>query len=318
MTYPPLSMPVGPLTPYVSPDILTTAPTGIAWSTIPPGKDVTPAQRLAAQANICAAATAQADEYCNQVLRATIDNESLAGPNFRVTMQQGTGNTRVILSRWPVLAVSSIQVSPNVFPRQWQTIPSDQYEPEFPPIGLYGTNTPSSAGGGGQSIIIGAGYVNWVNGRQGYQLKISYINGWPHTSLTQSATAGTTTINVDDCTGWGPLSATTSGATGVLYDGAYQEVIQVVSASVTAGPGTLTLASGLKFAHSPGVLCSTMPWSIIWACTLFGAAMALTRGATATTVHAIPGGAGNTMGPKAPSDLTGEGELLLHPYRRTI
>ena len=49
---------------------------------------------------------------------------------------------------------------------------------------------------------------------------------------------------------------------------------------------------------------------------LFSAAEALTRGATSTTVHAIPGG-GASAG-KGPEDLIGEGELLLHPLRRTI
>jgi hypothetical protein len=46
--------------------------------------------------------------------------------------------------------------------------------------------------------------------------------------------------------------------------------------------------------------------------------MALTRGATATTVQAIPGGGGSTGGVKSPADLAGEAELQLNPFRRTI
>jgi hypothetical protein len=318
MSYPPLQMPIGPLVPYISPTILVNAPTGIAWSTIPPGKTVTPAQRLAAQSDICNTATSQADGYCNQVLRATIDNEEYSGPDFRATVQVGSGLGRIVLQRWPVLAVTNVQVSPNAFPRQWTTVPSGYYEPEYPPIGLYGTHTPSGggAGGGGQAMLLSQGWLNWANGRNGFRIRVSYINGWPHTALTAAASAGDDVINVTDCTGWGPIDGSTQGATGILYDATFQETVQVLSASASMGPGVLALASPLQFSHDPGVIFSTFPGSIIWACTLLGTAMALTRGTTSTTVHAIPGGGGGAG--KDSSELVTEAELLLHPYRRVI
>ncbi len=55
--------------------------------------------------------------YVNQVLRATIDWEQVTSHDYRVTVQNGTGNGRIILSRWPVLSILSVQVAPNaVFP----------------------------------------------------------------------------------------------------------------------------------------------------------------------------------------------------------
>jgi hypothetical protein len=331
MTYPlpPLVLPVGPLTPYVTPEILTGAPTGISWNTIPPGRSATPAQRLAEQSNICMRATAMADAYCNQVLRATVDTEQDSGPDMWVTIQQATGNGRIMLQRWPVLAIQNVQVAATgVFPRQYTALPAGYYDVERPILGVAGTTAPAPDGQGGQAVLIAPGYIDWSLGRNGYTIRVTYINGWPHTSLTTAATAGGTTISVDDCTGWAlstnivgggtEVAPVTGTTTAVIYDSGYQEVVQVTAASVNAGAGTLTLSSGLSFAHNPGVMVSTLPASVIWAVTLFGAAMALTRGATATTVHEIPGAGAGLGSTREPADLIGEAELILNPYKRTI
>jgi len=313
-------LPVGPLTPYVTPGILVNAPTGISWSTIPPGRTVTDAERTAAQLDICMRATAQADSYCNQVLRATLDTEFQSGPDFRITIQNNTGNARMILQRWPILSIASVQVSPNTFPRQWTTVPAGMYDVEHPVVGLYGTAAASAAGEGGQSILIASGFINWCLGRNGFWVKVQYVNGWPHCSLTQAANPGDTQLHVDDCTGWGAVSESLgiTGVTGVVYDEGAQEVAQATTTSVVSGPGTVTLSAALTYAHAAGTLYTSMPQSIMWAVTLFGASQALTRGATATTVQAIPGGGGSTAGAKGPVDLASEAELLLDPFRRTI
>lgn len=325
MPLPPLAMPVGPLSPYVTPAILTGAPTGISWGSIPPGKAATPAMRLAEQSNICMRATAQCDAYCNQTLRATVDQEQNTGPDKWITVQSATGNARIMLQRWPVLAIQNVTVSPNgAFPRQYNTVPAGFYDIERPIIGIAGTTAPATDGQGGQAILVAPGYINWAMGRNGYVVRVTYVNGWPHTSLTAAATAGTNSLSVDDCTGWAmqniisgvvPVAGST---TAVIYDSGQQEVVQIVGASANAGSGTLTTQNPLQFSHSPGVMVSTLPASVIWAVTLFGTAMALTRGTTSTTVHEIPGAGSGAVASREPSDLIGEAELLLNPYRRTI
>lgn len=319
-------LPVGPLTPYITPSLLTSAPTGISWSTIPPGKNVTAEQRYAEQLNICMRATGEADLYCNQVLRATMDTELHQGPNFRITIQNSTGNARMILDRWPVVTITQIQVSPNAFPRQWTTVPTGMYDVENPVMGLYGTTAPSASGEGGQAILIAPGFISWACGRNGYLAKVTFINGWPHTSLTQPVAAGATTIAVDDCTGWAiTVDAGQSGATGVMYDMGSQEVVQVTAASVASGPGTLTLASALQYAHAAGVLVTTLPGAIQEAVIWFATAQALTRGATSTTIPVISGGGGGgAANPGAspnwnsPSGLVDRGRRLLVPFKRVI
>lgn len=316
-----MTTPTGPLSPYITPELLTAAPTGISWSTIPPGRTVTEPQRYAEQQNICARATAMCDAYCNQVLRATLDTEVLRGPDWRVTISNGSGNGRVILQRSPVLDVASVQVSPaNMFPHQWVTVPAGFYEPEYPPIGLYGSTAPAASGEGGQAIIIAPGYVTWANGRNGTIVKIQYYNGWPHCGITATAAAGSSTVQVDDCTGWGLTSAFSgvTGASGTVYDAGQQELVQVTSASAVSGPGTLTLASPLVFTHSPSVIISTLPQSISWAVILLASSVALTRGATATTVQTIPGGGGSTTGAKAPGDVMEQAHALLNPFKRVM
>ena len=64
-------------------------------------------------------------------------------------------------------------------------------------------------------------------------------------------------------------------------------------------------------------MVTTLPQSVVWATILFATAQALTRGATCTTVHQIPGTRGGGAG-KGPMELISEGELLLHPLKRTL
>lgn len=279
-----------------------------------------PAQRTAEQLNILGRATSRCDNYANQVLRATLDYEDVYGPDFRATIMTGSGNGRILLSYWPVVAITSVQVAAsNPAGRQWVTIPSGDYVPEVPAQSAYGATAPSSAVNGGQAILIPPGYLNWANGRNGWVVRVQYVNGWPHTSLTAAVDAGATTLPVDDCTGWAVTNAWgQTGNPGLFYDSGYQETVQVTAASATSGPGNLTVKAGTGYAHAAGTILTTLPQSVIDAMILFSAAQALQRGATSTTVHAIPGGAGGGGSLGTISEYIAAGEMLLHPFRRTI
>src|SRR5271170_3440588 len=117
----------GPLTPYITPAILTAAPTGISWRTIPTSKS-TPAEQQAEQMNICLRATSMVETAANNVLRATVDTETLYGPDFRVTVNQNTGNCRLLLSRYPVTQVLGGQfANAATFPPQWVAVAGNQF-----------------------------------------------------------------------------------------------------------------------------------------------------------------------------------------------
>lgn len=196
------------------------------------------------------------------------------------------------------------------------------FEIERPVLGLFQSSAPTGSGDGGQSITLAPGFGGWFLGRQGYRYLISYTNGWPHTSLTANVTAGSTTIPVDDVTGW-------LGASGTIYDSTQQETVVVTAVTANtplqlpnnigttpAGPGTLTLSAPLTFSHVSGTVVSTLPGSILWATMLQATAQALEAGITSVSVQNIPGSL--TTGGKGTHDLLLESDLLLAPYRRLI
>jgi hypothetical protein len=266
---------------------------------------------------ICSEATVRAEEIAQTTLRATTTTEELEGPQFRVTVQVASCNGRIICSRWPVLAVSQIQVCPNsTWPRQWTTVPPGNYEPEFPVQGLYGTNVPAGYGEGAQSVIVAPGWINWRLRREGWRVRITYTSGWPHSCLTAAATAAATTIAVDDCTWWAPQAPGASGAAGVIYDamGGGQETITCTAATAAAGPGTLTLASPLAYSHGAGIMVSALPQTVIWAAAELAGASALTRGATATVIQTT-GGRQQVSTPSLLDDLA---RKRLNALRRMI
>ncbi len=315
-------LPVGPGTPYITPAVLRSAPTGIDWTTIP-GRNSDARAQQSEQANICLRATGLVEGVTNQVMRATIDTEFFSGPDWRVTINRSTGNARVLVSRWPILQVVGGQVTPDTFPRNWQTIPVSMMDVEKPPIGLYGAAQAADVPDGGQALIIAAGFIGWWNGRNGFRLQVQYVNGWPHTSLTAAANAGATTIQVDDCTGWAPSPNDPEdqqfGATGIFYDGLYQEVALCTSSSVAAGPGTLNLGSPLTFGHSAGVLLTTLPRTVMNATIDMASSLALARGATATTVQSVSGGGGTAGGgPLGPQQLRDMAAKSVRSYARVI
>lgn len=305
-------------TPYITPAMITAAPTGVPWNIIPFPK-ATSEEQLAEQTNICWRASGEVDGFCNQPLRASVDSETMQGPDFRLTVDN-QGVARAVTSRWPVLSVLGGRVSARAaFPRQWTTIPASQMEPESTPIGVYGSTGFGAAGAGGNAILVAPGYVSRAGGRNNATLEVWYLNGWPHAGVTAPSLGGAT-LQVDDVTGF-------AGASAFIYDGAATEQVQVVSvsadqgvtvpggSSVPTGPGTVTLASP-SLAHDTGVVLSALPQAIPWAAILYAAADAETSGAAAITVQALPGSA--TGNAKDVASLRTQAEKLLAPYRRVI
>ena len=310
-------------TPYLGRAELTSAPTGITWATLPPGSQVTEQQRIAERSTSSAARPRGLTGTVNQVLRATIDTEQISGPDYRVTIQVGAGNGRVILPRWPVLSITQVQVSPKAFPRQWTTVPAGYYDIEHPVSGLYGTVAPRRRR---RRRPVGPHLRRLrqlVQRAQRRPAACQYINGWPHTCLTAAAPVSRArmSIAVDDCTGWAITGEFgQQGAAGIIYDSGQQETVQVTAASATSGPGTLTLSSALQFTHASRRHGHPLPQSVIDAMILFSAPRRSMRGATSTTVHQIPGGAGGTAGGKArgpAEDYITAGRETLRPFRRT-
>lgn len=310
-------------TPYITPALLTAAPTGVSWKIIPAPKS-SDREQYAEQLNICWRATSLVDSYCNQPLRATVNTEELSGPgSIRVGIQHGSGNGLLVMRRWPVTQVLALQTSPNrLFPRQWSLVPSTQYEIEHPLINVATDTAAADGPDGGSSILVAPGIIDPRRGRNYLRLLTSYTNGWPHASLTGAATASTQVLNVDDVTGW-------AGASGFVYDGGSTEPVSVQSVSATTplalpngagfaqtGPGTVTLTAPLAYQHTQGVVVSALPANVLWATVLAAATQALESGITAITIQSLPGS--ETSSGHGVEDLQSQYELLLQPFRRII
>lgn len=311
-------------TPYITPSMLVNAPTGASWEIIPePGADSL--SQLAELTNVCWRATSIVDTYCQQVLRATVDNEQLTGPGApRVGHQPGTFNGLLVMRRWPVTQVLAIQTSSNrSFPRAWTTVPPGQYEVEHPLINLYTDAASATGPDGGASIVVAPGYIPPLScGRNSTRLLVSYTNGWPHTSLTTAASRGSTVLHVDDVTGF-------TGASAFAYDGAQTESVSVLSVAAATpltlpngvgtaqtGPGTITLASPLANPHAVGVVISSLPANVIWASALASASQALEAGFTSISVQNLGGSL--SQGGHGVADLQTAYEWLLEPFARRM
>lgn len=309
-------------TPYVNVPMLFSAPTGVSWRLIPSPK-ATQKEIEAEATNIAWRATSLVDTYANQPLRSTINTEELTGPGLRVGFQNGTDVGLLVMRRWPVTEVLAVQTSPNrLFPRQWTQVPSSQYEIEHPLINVATDTAAADGPDGGSSILLAPGVLDRRCGRNYLRLMASYTNGWPHTSLTATATTGATVLDVDDVTGW-------AGASGFVYDGGQTEPVSVASVSATTplplpngagtaqtGPGTVTLTSPLNYQHGQGVVVSALPANVLWATVLAAMTQALTSGITAITIQQIPGSeqsSGNDV-----ESLQTQYELLLEPFRRIV
>ena len=325
-------------TPYLSEALLFNAPTSVSWEIIPE-PDATDAQVQAAVNDVIWRATSRLDTWCHQVLRATPDTEYLNGPGQpRCNVDPNTGNGVLQMRRWPVTEVLAIQTSlSTVFPRVWSLVPSDQYEIRHPLI-YSGDSASATAPDGGWTIDVAPDYISWTPGipatltsgwnwgssgaRGGQRVQVSYINGWPHTSLTATAIAGATTLDVDDVTGW-------TGASGFAYDGASTEPLAVSSVAATtpftlpndagtaqAGPGTITLSSGLAYEHQEGTLISAFPAVLIEAAIYAACLQALDAGIDAIAVQSVNGE--RVSSAAAQKDIATEMELILQYFKRVI
>lgn len=297
-------------TPYINVQTLINAPSGVAWDIIPEPQPSEGANE-AELTNVCWRATSMMDTDAQQVLRATIDNETLTGPgSARFGFQPGSGLGFLYMRRWPVTEVLGIQRSWNrSFPRVWTSIPSQDYDIDHPLINMAADTASATAPDGGSSILVNPcalyppptpgtiyGPVRPARGgRNSLRLIVSYVNGWPHTSLIEDADEGDDTISVDDVTGW-------TGATGFAYDGASTEPMSASSVSANtpvslpngigtaqAGPGTLALSSPLNFSHAAGTLVSSLPASLMQAAILACAIQAMDAGIESISVQTVSG-----------------------------
>lgn len=280
-------------TPYLTVAEYTQAPTGIDTSNLSPGN---PAASPAELANMIARASSWVDNYCGQVLAATVDTENVR------TRPSRDGTLHIHPRYTPILEVLSVayggspdrQISLSDLSGLWV----ETSEFHVPLQEGWTTRGPLQFGGP-------------VPGRDLY-VSYSYVNGYPNTTLAATALAGATSITVADGTGM------LAGLTRLgVYDGPNSETVQV--AATYTGGTVLPLVSPLTFAHATvGVSVSALPPAVKQATILITTALVKTRGAAAVVMPSF-----RSQQPRQQTksefgaDLDMEYALdLLEPYRR--
>lgn len=246
----------------------------------------------------------------------------------------GTDQFQLTMRQWPISEILAIQYARNRPPLSWDAVAQTAYLINHPLIGEFTDSASATGPDGGWSIQVDPDAIGASSGvfggrsvrgrwrRNGLRLWVSYTNGWPHTSLTSSAEAGASIVQVDDVTGW-------VGASGFCYDGSSTEQVSVTAVAANAplelpngvgtaqtGPGTLTLSSPLAFGHAAGTLVSALPANVMQATILIATSQVLDSGIESITAQTLSGS--TSLGGKGVADLIGQIKDLLNPYRRVM
>jgi hypothetical protein len=329
------------LTPYITPQMLLNSNFGISWTSFPANGASEP-ERIAALLDVCWTVTGEMDTIANLTLRATIDTETEFGPDWIITVLPNDW-VRFRLSNWPITQFVSSQVSPAwASPPQWTEIPLTAMQTEHAALPVTGSTIPSGSGPGPTAALIAPGYVDWRNGRKGYLVQVTSINGFPTTGIDVAAKKGEKKLHVDDVTGWWNQSAG-GGARGTIYDPPFREVVEVIDADEDgdtdsgdessdddmgiSGPGHLYLADGLQFDHTPSVgstsqsdqriLMTSMPPALIQAGHYLAVHYGLIRGTTAAVVQSGRGMV-TTTGFKGAMDWYEQASRIIERYGRVL
>lgn len=306
-----------PIAPYITSAVLRNQPAGLAWNVVPTlTADLT--EQSAQLDLVCQQVTSAIDGYLNQPLRAECVTETSIGPGHpRVSVDRDSGHPVLITRRWPVISVDAVQVSPAArLPPVWTRVPAEETLIRTPVL-MPASGAPVTGPSGGNVVELGGRWLQpaW---RGGWRVASSVTTGYPHTMLTGNVQAAGETLAVGDVTGW-------AGWCGVMLDGPATEWAQVTGASATtpkalpdgagtvqAGPGTLTLAEPLRYAHEAGALFTALPLSVLQAAALSAAVAALENLAAVAVQSAsgqLPGGLGS---------LAFESEALLYGFGRIM
>jgi hypothetical protein len=248
---------------YLTVQEFINAPTGIDCTNIIPGGTV--AQNNAELTNVIRRASSWIDQICKMPsLEATINTETKeVYMNYRgmirvhpdmipiITLLDSVQYRVSPLNSWVSLNIGEIEVYERYF--TIYNLAEMYVQPEgVQPLSILPYRSP---------------YVKWRLKDLPIMLQYSYINGYPNTTLSSNASAGATSITVQNNTGMVSQTLT-------IYDNDLTE--EVVISSVNGN--TVTLVSPLIFNHSAGVAVSALPSSVKQACIILTAFLIQERG----------------------------------------
>jgi len=245
--------------PYLTLAEWRAAPTAIDTSDIIPGGS--PTQQDQAVRDAIERSSSWVDRICHQVLAATQDTHR---GRYRINRW---GTVRIPLPRKPVLEVSGVAIgySPS------QMVPlTSLADVDISPYGVIEvpvTNTTLA--------------TTTIRDELRPIVAITYVNGWPNTTLTAAAAVAAASVTVASSLGVYP------GTSLTVYDttGGTEKV--TVAAGFAAGSTVVPLVAPLAFAHTAGISVSNLPPVVKEASILLTSALIQTRGDDAIVLDSM-------------------------------
>lgn len=280
--------------PYLTVNEFKNAPTALDYGNLVVGGN--DSAQTAEITNAITRASSWIDQYCNQILSATVDTEQ------QRARMNGQGNLIIHPKYWPIVSVSALSFGATPNSLVAVPDPSLAWLEEQSIVYPYGSASSMTSQG-----PLGYGLPS-TPGR-GLYVRYTYINGYANSILDAATNVGDTSVLVDDPTGIVP------GEWMTIFDGANTERVQV-STSYSMGAATVTLASPLLFAHVVGVGISSLPAAIKEAAIVMTSAFLKIRGDASLTmaVTTRPGGQ-NTANDMMGNEKQIASEIL-KPFRR--
>jgi hypothetical protein len=281
--------------PYLSLAEFKNAPTALDYGNLVVGGNQ--AAQDAELTNAITRASSWIDQYCNQVLSATVDTEQQ-----RVRFRPD-GTVAIHPKYWPVVSVSNISLGAT--PNEMWTAPDPSicWLEEQSIIYPYAQmpQTMSSQGPLSFGFPYTSGHYAYAN--------YTYINGYANTSLDVQSAVGATSLTVDDATGIVP------GEWLTIFDGANTERIQVAT-TYSYGASVVTLAAPTLYAHAVGVTVSALPAAIKQAAIVMTSAFLKIRGDASLTMAVTARPTNQISGNDAMGGEQRIAEEILKPFRR--
>ena len=264
------------VTPYITVAEFKAAATGVDVSALVAGGSQ--AAQDAELVNVINRASSFVDTYCSSSLAAQSQVET---GRTRFTRE---GTLRIHPQNTPILQVTSLT---------WGTLPNAQTG-AVDPVNLWIEDqmivAPLAGAGSWTGNLFQFGVSGYPGGQVYYTL--SYVSGYPLSTVTSAVAAGQTTLPVADRTGF-------IGGMGVtIFDGQNTEQALIATSYVGAtGAGSLTLASATVNAHGLLAAVSALPPAVKEAAILLTSALIKQRGSGSITMQGIePGGTVGTWG----------------------
>jgi hypothetical protein len=281
--------------PYLTLDEFKNAPTALDYGNLVQGGTL--AAQDAELSNAITRASSYIDQFCNQIIGATSDSEQ------QRTRVRPDGTIRFHPKFSPIVSLNTLSIG-------------------FTPNGYFDVPDPSQAWLEEQQVIFplagaqlstssqGPLSFGWpVSGRAECFIKYTYVNGYAQAVSTASASAGATSITVDN--GLGIIA----GESLKVYDGAFTENI-IVGSSYVYGSTTVPLASPLLYAHTAGVSVSGLPAAVKQACILITSAYLKIRGDASLTLAVTTSPGMQVEGSQRVGSDIAQAQEILKPFRR--